>query len=138
MYIDAEARRAELLAHSDREGLCFKSRKDPRITRVGGLLRRFSVDELPQIINVLRGDMAIVGPRPALPQEVAVYPPRAMGRLTVKPGLTGIWQVSGRAEISFDRMIDMDLAYARSPSLLLDIVLIAMTFRAVVSGRGAY
>lgn len=138
MYMDAEARRAGLLAQSDREGICFKARHDPRITRVGRVLRRFSIDELPQILNVLRGDMAIVGPRPALPQEVAAYPARALGRLAVKPGLTGIWQVSGRAEIGFDRMIDMDLAYARSRSLLLDLVLIAMTFRAVVSGRGAY
>lgn len=138
MYPDAEARRAALLAMSDREGICFKSRNDPRITRVGRVLRRFSIDELPQILNILRGDMAIVGPRPALPEEVAAYPARALGRLAVKPGLTGIWQVSGRAEIGFDRMIDMDLAYARSRSMLLDLLLIAMTFRAVVSGRGAY
>jgi lipopolysaccharide/colanic/teichoic acid biosynthesis glycosyltransferase len=138
MYIDAEARRAALIARSDREGICFKARNDPRITRVGRVLRRYSIDELPQILNVLRGDMAIVGPRPALPQEVAVYPARALGRLAVKPGLTGVWQVSGRAEIGFDRMIDMDLAYARSRSVLLDLVLIALTFRAVISGRGAY
>ncbi|MBK5926134.1 UDP-phosphate galactose phosphotransferase [Rhodobaculum claviforme] len=138
MHIDAEARRAALLAQSDREGICFKARHDPRITRVGRILRRFSIDELPQILNILRGEMSIVGPRPALPEEVAAYPARALGRLTVKPGLTGIWQVSGRAEIGFDRMVDMDLAYARSRSFLLDLVLIAMTFRAVVSGRGAY
>lgn len=138
MYLDAEARRAELLALSDREGICFKARNDPRVTRVGRVLRRFSIDELPQILNVLNGQMSIVGPRPALPQEVAAYPARALGRLAVKPGLTGIWQVSGRAEIGFDRMIDMDLAYARSRSVVLDILLIAMTFRAVISGRGAY
>jgi exopolysaccharide biosynthesis WecB/TagA/CpsF family protein len=138
MYLDAEARRAELLSQSDREGICFKSRNDPRITRVGRVIRRFSIDELPQILNVLRGEMSIVGPRPALPEEVAAYPARALGRLAVKPGLTGIWQVSGRAEIGFERMIDMDLAYARSRSLLLDMLLIAMTFRAVISGRGAY
>ena len=138
MYLDAEDRRPALLAQSDRAGICFKARNDPRITRVGRFLRRFSIDELPQILNVLGGEMSIVGPRPALPEEVAAYPARALGRLAVKPGLTGIWQVSGRAEIGFERMIDMDLAYARSRSLLLDIVLIAVTFRAVISGRGAY
>ena len=138
MHVDAEERRAAVLALSDREGICFKSRHDPRITRVGRVLRRFSIDELPQIFNVLRGDMSIVGPRPALPQEVAAYPARALGRLAVKPGLTGIWQVSGRAEIGFDKMIDMDLAYIRSRSLLLNFVLLALTARAVLGGRGAY
>jgi lipopolysaccharide/colanic/teichoic acid biosynthesis glycosyltransferase len=101
-------------------------------------MRRFSIDELPQVFNVLRGEMAIVGPRPALPSEVAAYPSRALGRLKVKPGITGVWQVAGRAEIGFDKMIDMDLAYTRSRSLLLDLMLIALTFRAVLSGRGAY
>ncbi len=138
MYRDAEARRAALLSQSDREGVCFKARNDPRITRVGRFLRRYSIDEMPQILNVLRGEMAIVGPRPALPEEVAAYPERALGRLAVKPGLTGIWQVSGRAEIGFDKMIDMDLAYVNARSILLDIVLVFMTFRAVVGGRGAY
>ncbi len=138
MHIDAEQRRAELLKTSDREGVCFKSKNDPRVTRVGRLLRRYSIDELPQILNVLRGEMSIVGPRPALPEEVAKYPARALGRLSVKPGITGIWQVSGRADVGFDKMIDMDLAYTRSRSVLLDLVLIALTFRAVVSGRGAY
>jgi exopolysaccharide biosynthesis WecB/TagA/CpsF family protein len=138
MHVDAEARRAELLKSSDREGICFKSRNDPRITRVGRFIRRFSIDELPQIVNVLRGEMSIVGPRPALPQEVAAYPARAFGRLAVKPGITGIWQVSGRADIGFEKMIDMDLSYAKSYSPLLDMILIALTFRAVISGRGAY
>ncbi|KAA2314351.1 WecB/TagA/CpsF family glycosyltransferase [Pseudooceanicola sediminis] len=138
MYADAEQRRAALLATSDREGICFKSRNDPRVTRVGRLLRRLSLDELPQLLNILRGDMSIVGPRPALPEEVAAYPDRALGRLAVNPGLTGIWQVSGRAEIGFDRMVDMDLAYADARSTLLDLVIMAMTFRAVVGGRGAY
>jgi lipopolysaccharide/colanic/teichoic acid biosynthesis glycosyltransferase len=89
-------------------------------------------------VNVLRGEMSIVGPRPALPQEVAAYPTRAFGRLAVKPGITGIWQVSGRADIGFEKMIDMDLSYAKSYSPLLDMILIALTFRAVLSGRGAY
>jgi exopolysaccharide biosynthesis WecB/TagA/CpsF family protein len=138
MTQDAEARRTAVLSSSDREGICFKSRTDPRITRVGKFIRRFSIDELPQIYNVLRGEMAIVGPRPALPSEVARYPMRAMGRLAVKPGITGVWQVSGRADIGFDRMIDMDLAYASSRTIFLDLILILMTFRAVVSGRGAH
>lgn len=138
MSTDAEARRADILASSDREGVCFKSRTDPRVTRVGRIIRRFSIDELPQILNVLRGEMAIVGPRPALPCEVKAYPKRAMGRLAVKPGITGVWQVSGRATIGFDQMVEMDLSYASSRTLLLDLVLIFQTFGAVMSGRGAY
>ncbi len=138
MYTDAEARRAALLAESDRAGICFKSRHDPRITRIGRWLRRLSIDELPQIFNVLRGDMSFVGPRPALPEEVAAYPEYALHRLNTRPGITGLWQVAGRAEIGFDRMIEMDLAYVRSRSLMLDLVLMVMTVNAVFSGRGAY
>jgi exopolysaccharide biosynthesis WecB/TagA/CpsF family protein len=138
MAIDAESRRAELINTSDREGVCFKSHCDPRVTQVGRFIRRFSIDELPQILNVLRGEMAVVGPRPALPCEVAAYPKRAMGRLAVKPGITGVWQVSGRATIGFDQMVEMDIAYAVSRNLLFDLVLIVKTFGAVASGRGAY
>jgi exopolysaccharide biosynthesis WecB/TagA/CpsF family protein len=138
MSQDAEACRAALLASSDRDGICFKSKSDPRITKVGKVIRRLSIDELPQILNVLRGDMAIVGPRPALPDEVAAYPARAMGRLSVKQGITGLWQVSGRADIAFDEMIDMDLAYAKTRTIMLDLTLIARTFGAVLSGRGAH
>lgn len=138
MHVDAEARLSAVLDNSDREGVCFKARNDPRITRVGRFIRRSSIDELPQIINVLRGEMSIVGPRPALPREVAQYPARALGRLAAKPGITGIWQVSGRADVSFDNMVEMDLIYARSKTILLDLILILLTFRAVVSGRGAY
>jgi len=93
---------------------------------------------LPQFFNVLRGQMSVVGPRPALPCEVTAYPARAYGRLAVKPGITGVWQVSGRANVSFDQMIDMDLSYARTRTILLDVVVIALTFRAVISGRGAH
>jgi len=138
MYIDAEARRTELLAQSQREGVCFKMKDDPRVTRVGRFIRRYSIDELPQLWNVLRGDMSLVGPRPALPSEVAAYPTGALRRLDAIPGITGIWQVSGRAEISFDRMVAMDIAYLRSKSLSLDLVLLALTARAVFSGKGAY
>ncbi|MEP3440822.1 MAG: WecB/TagA/CpsF family glycosyltransferase [Sulfitobacter sp.] len=138
MVTGAEAMRAGILTQSDREGICFKSKSDPRITRVGRFIRRTSIDELPQIFNVLRGEMSIVGPRPALPSEVALYPKRALGRLSVKPGITGVWQVSGRADVGFDQMVEMDLAYAKSRNLLLDLILIIMTFRAVVTGRGAH
>jgi exopolysaccharide biosynthesis WecB/TagA/CpsF family protein len=138
MYTNAETVRQTLLHHSQRQGICFKSKADPRITRVGKILRRFSLDELPQILNVWKGDMAIVGPRPALPQEVAKFPPKALGRLVAKPGLTGIWQVSGRAEISFDRMINMDLAYSRSRTIMADLAVIGLTFKAILTGRGAY
>ncbi len=138
MTQDAEARRTDLLAHSDREGVCFKAKNDPRITRVGKVLRRCSLDELPQIFNVLKGDMSLVGPRPALPEEVAAYPEQALERLQVRPGITGLWQVSGRAGIGFDRMIELDTAYVRARSPLLNLFLIALTARAVVSGRGAY
>lgn len=138
MVQNAEDLRASLVATSDREGICFKSKSDPRITKVGRFIRRASIDELPQVWNVLRGEMSIVGPRPALPSEVAAYPPRAYGRLSVKPGITGIWQVSGRADIGFEQMVDMDLDYASSRTVLLDLLIIALTFRAVVSGRGAH
>lgn len=130
--------RADLLKGSDRQGICFKSRHDPRVTRVGRLLRRYSLDELPQILNVVAGQMSLVGPRPALPEETRAYPAHALERLSVKPGLTGVWQVSGRADIGFEKMVDMDIAYARSRSVLLDLMLITLTFRAVLNGRGAY
>ena len=138
MYIDAEARRAEVLAQSDREGICFKSKNDPRITPVGRWLRRLPLDELPQVLNVIKGDMSLVGPRPALPSEVAVYPARAMQRLSVLPGITGLWQVSGRAEIGFDEMVEMDIHYARNAGLITDLSIMLRTFGAVFSGRGAY
>jgi len=138
MYRDADARRAALLAQSDRNGLCFKHRNDPRVTPVGRVIRRLSVDELPQLFNVLKGDMSLVGPRPALPSEVAAYPRRALGRLAVLPGITGVWQVSGRADVSFDDMVEMDIAYARSVSLRRDLALLLLTIPAVLFGRGAY
>jgi exopolysaccharide biosynthesis WecB/TagA/CpsF family protein len=138
MYKDAEARRAAILADSDRTGVCFKSKTDPRVTKIGRIIRRYSIDELPQIFNVLKGDMSIVGPRPGLPSEVAEYSNLAQMRLEAKPGLTGLWQVSGRADIGFDQMIAMDLAYIRSRSLLLDAMIIGLTVRIVLSGRGAY
>jgi lipopolysaccharide/colanic/teichoic acid biosynthesis glycosyltransferase len=138
MYADAEMRRAALLADSDREGVCFKMKDDPRVTPLGRFLRRSSLDELPQLFNVLWGDMSLVGPRPALPQEVARYPEHAMGRLSVLPGITGVWQVSGRAEVSFEDMVAMDLAYARGHSVAGDLAILWRTLGVVLTGRGAY
>jgi exopolysaccharide biosynthesis WecB/TagA/CpsF family protein len=138
MYRDAELRRSALLEKSDRAGICFKAKNDPRVTRVGRFLRRFSLDELPQLFNVWRGEMAIVGPRPGLPQEVAAYPEAARRRLEAKPGITGLWQIGGRAEIGFGKMVEMDTAYVQGRSLVLDLAIIGLTFRAVLSGRGAY
>ena len=138
MHVDAEARRAALLSQSERDSVCFKMKKDPRLTSVGGFIRRYSLDELPQLLNVLRGDMSLVGPRPALPEEVAAYPTHALRRLQAVPGITGIWQVSGRAEVPFGRMVAMDVAYIRSKSVAFDLLLLGRTARAVIAGRGAY
>lgn len=138
MYVDAEARRAEVVGSSDRAGLCFKSKDDPRITPFGKILRRSSLDELPQLINVLIGQMSLVGPRPALPQEVAEYPAAAMERLRVLPGITGAWQVAGRADLGFDEMVALDVSYVRHANLSVDLRILAQTFGAVTSGRGAY
>ncbi|SDJ78946.1 exopolysaccharide biosynthesis polyprenyl glycosylphosphotransferase [Aliiruegeria lutimaris] len=138
MYVDAEARLAALQGASERDGVCFKMRDDPRVTAVGRLLRRSSLDELPQLFNVLLGDMSLVGPRPALPREVAQYSANDRNRLAALPGITGLWQVSGRADISFEEMIRLDLAYIRDCSLLTDLRLLLATVSAVVTARGAY
>lgn len=138
MYIDAEARRAEVVALSDREGICVKLRRDPRVTPVGRVLRRWSLDELPQLFNVLAGDMSLVGPRPALLEEVAAYPERAHLRHRVLPGITGFWQVAGRADIGFDEMIELDLAYVREASVRTDLSVLVRTVGAVLTGKGAY
>jgi lipopolysaccharide/colanic/teichoic acid biosynthesis glycosyltransferase len=138
MFIDAEARREGLRVQSDRQGICFKIKDDPRVTPIGRILRRLSLDELPQLLNVLRGEMSLVGPRPALPEEVAAYPSYAHERLDVLPGLTGSWQVSGRADLNFAQMIELDIAYARRGGLITDLHILYRTFGAVLSGRGAY
>ncbi|MFN2557371.1 MAG: sugar transferase [Nitriliruptorales bacterium] len=138
MYRDAEARRAELADLNECTGPIFKVRNDPRITPVGRVLRKLSLDEMPQLLNVLRGDMSLVGPRPPLPDEYAVYGPRERGRLAVKPGLTCTWQVSGRSDLDFDTWMEMDLSYIRDWSLWLDVKLLLLTIPAVLSGRGAY
>ena len=138
MYIDAEARRRTLLDQSDRSGASFKMRKDPRITSTGSLIRRFSIDELPQLLNVLGGSMSLVGPRPALPSEVVTYEGAHWERLMGKPGITCTWQVRGRADIPFQRQAIMDRAYLKKCNLWVDIKLLLSTPRAVLSGRGAY
>lgn len=137
MVSDAEQRRASLEPHNPIAGPAFKLPRDPRVTRIGAVLRRWSVDELPQLLNVLRGEMSLVGPRPPLPDEVARYEPWQRRRLSVRPGLTGLWQVSGRADLPFDQWIQLDLQYVDSWSLWLDARLLARTVPAVVRGTGA-
>uniref|UniRef100_A0AAU2JVI4 Sugar transferase n=1 Tax=Streptomyces sp. NBC_00049 TaxID=2903617 RepID=A0AAU2JVI4_9ACTN len=138
MVVDADARKAELSGANENDGLMFKIRRDPRVTRVGRLLRRTSLDELPQLINVLTGDMSLVGPRPPLPEEVAKYDEVELRRLTVRPGMTGLWQISGRSDLSWDETIMLDLQYVDNWSFTSDVDVMGRTLRAVVDGRGAY
>ncbi len=137
MVIDAEAQRAKLAHLNEMDGPVFKIKKDPRITRVGRLLRSTSIDELPQLFNVLFGDMSLVGPRPPLPSEVLQYEAWQRRRLSVKPGLTGLWQVSGRNHLDFDQWMALDLKYIDTWSLWLDLKIIALTIPAVLRGSGA-
>ncbi|MDP9496839.1 MAG: sugar transferase, partial [Actinomycetota bacterium] len=139
MYVDAEERLAGLRDLNEaRDGLLFKIRDDPRVTPVGRWLRRFSLDEVPQLLNVVRGDMSLVGPRPPLPREVEQYGADVRRRLLVKPGLTGLWQVSGRSDLSWDESVRLDLHYVENWSLALDVMIIWKTVFAVLQRRGAY
>jgi lipopolysaccharide/colanic/teichoic acid biosynthesis glycosyltransferase len=138
MFLDAEARLGSVLAGNERSGPVFKMRQDPRVTRMGRPLRRCSLDEVPQLLNVLRGEMSLVGPRPALPREVALYTPEQRLRLSVTPGLTGLWQVSGRASLSFEESVALDLEYVSRQSVGLNMVLLLRTIPAVLTGDGAY
>ena len=138
MRTDAEALRVELEAANECDGVIFKIRRDPRITRLGAVLRRYSLDELPQLINIARGEMSLVGPRPALPSEVAQYAPDQYRRLAVKPGLTGLWQVSGRADLSWEEAVRLDLLYVDNWSLGLDAAILGRTVGAVLRHKGAY
>ncbi len=138
MVSDAEAKRHLLEMHNERSGPVFKMRNDPRITRVGRVLRKFSLDELPQLLNVLKGEMSLVGPRPALPRETDKYTPRQRQRLIGLPGVTGLWQVSGRASLSFERSIELDLYYIEHQSLGLYFRILLMTIPAVLRAEGAY
>jgi len=138
MHCDAEARLAELVASNEASGPLFKIKDDPRVTSVGRWLRKFSLDEFPQLINVLRGEMSLVGPRPPLPHEVERYTVKDWRRLEVVPGMTGLWQVSGRSKLTFDEMVSLDLFYIENWSVTLDLTLLVRTIPAVVFARGAY
>lgn len=138
MHADAEALKASMAHLNTHSGPIFKAKDDPRITRVGRFLRKYSLDELPQLIHVLSGEMAMVGPRPHLPSEVAYYGEADRARLSVKPGLTCYWQVRGRSDLSFEEWIALDLEYVRDMGMMVDLKLMAATPRAVLGGKGAY
>jgi lipopolysaccharide/colanic/teichoic acid biosynthesis glycosyltransferase len=139
MRADAEMLRDELEDHNHHDAKhIFKIKRDPRITRIGGFLRRTSIDEVPNLLNVLRGEMSLIGPRPPLPREVAHYDDRHMQRLAATPGLTGLWQIRGRSEIPFEKMVDMDLEYIERWSLWVDLEIMLKTPLAVLCGRGAW
>ena len=137
MYDGADAMKSELIEQNESDGPLFKMRDDPRVTRVGRLLRKFSIDELPQFWNVIRGDMSVVGPRPALPSEVAQWEDDVHERLRVLPGMTGIWQVSGRSETTFDEYKRLDSYYVDNWSLAHDVSIVAKTITVVFGRRGA-
>ena len=138
MIVDAEKQRAQLLDSNNLDGVLFKLRKDPRVTAVGAHLRRWSIDELPQLFNVVLGHMSLVGPRPALPDEAAKYAEHVRRRLVVKPGLTGLWQVNGRSDLSWDESVRLDLRYVENWSLALDVQILWKTISVLVRGSGAY
>lgn len=138
MVLDAEGMRDKVLALNVMGGVTFKAVADPRVTRVGGFLRRLSLDEAPQFWNVLRGDMALVGPRPPLPSEFAQYDARERARLMVKPGITGAWQVGGRNTLQHSEMVGLDLDYIANRSLAVDLAIVLRTVPAMLRGRGAY
>jgi lipopolysaccharide/colanic/teichoic acid biosynthesis glycosyltransferase len=138
MVPDAEARKAAFMALNEMpDGILFKIRKDPRVTRVGRVCRKLSLDELPQFVNVLRGEMSLVGPRPPVPSEVALYDPADRRRLAAVPGITGLWQISGRSNIDFRGQVQLDIRYIERQTLGLDLEILARTIPAVLSGKGA-
>ena len=139
MYVDAEARKRALMEQNEsKDGVIFKMKNDPRITPFGRIIRKTSMDELPQLLNVLLGDMSLVGPRPPLPSEVQQYSLEDRKRLNVKPGITCIWQVSGRSDIPFKKQVELDKEYIQSQSLWNDLLVLLRTIPAILSGRGAY
>jgi len=138
MVPNAHQMLAPLAEKSHGNELLFKMRDDPRVTKVGKVLRRYSIDELPQLLDVLRGDMSLVGPRPPLPTEVAQYGEDVHRRLLVKPGMTGLWQVSGRSDLSWEDSVRLDLYYVENWSLTQDLMILWRTARAVLHGGGAY
>jgi exopolysaccharide biosynthesis polyprenyl glycosylphosphotransferase len=138
MVVDAEKRKADLLADNEGAGPLFKMRNDPRITRIGVTLRKYSLDELPQLFNVLAGTMSLVGPRPPLPEEVATYSRDAERKLMVKPGLTGLWQVSGRSDLSWEESVRLDMRYVENWTLAMDALIVWKTIGTLTRGHGAY
>lgn len=138
MYTDAEKRKAELMAKNEADGPVFKMKHDPRITKVGRVLRKLSIDELPQLFNVLKGEMSLVGPRPAIPSEVDRYTFEQIGRLHAIPGITGLQQVSGRSNLDFKRWVELDLQYIAEQSIWKDLEILVKTIPAVLFSRGAY
>jgi len=139
MSDNAEGLRPQLEDNNEiNNGVLFKIKKDPRITRIGAIIRKTSIDELPQLINVLRGDMSLVGPRPPLPSEVSLYSRSERVRLSVMPGITCLWQIAGRSDIPFEQQVELDQLYISKRSLLTDIKLLLATIPAVLTARGAY
>lgn len=140
MVVNADKIKAQISASNQHgsDAITFKMKRDPRVTWIGAIMRRLSLDELPQLVNILRGEMSIVGPRPAIEAEVARYNPRQLQRLEAMPGLTCIWQVSGRADIPFERQAEMDIEYIEKRNILFDLWLMVRTVPAVLSARGAY
>lgn len=138
MYVDAEARKAELMHLNEADAIVFKMTRDPRVTRVGRIIRKLSIDEIPQILNVIKGDMSWVGPRPPIPYEVDHYTYDYNRRLLTIPGITGLQQVSGRSTISFNRWVELDLQYIQEQSFTKDIEILIKTIPAVLTGKGAY
>lgn len=138
MCIDAEERFSDLIELNEVEGAMFKMKDDPRVTKIGKKIRKTSIDELPQLLNVLKGDMSLVGPRPPLQREVVEYSQRDLQRLSVKPGCTGLWQVRGRNDVQFDDMVDFDLEYIKNQSIWNDLKIIFQTVKVMICPNGAY
>ncbi len=138
MYVDAEERLANLLKYNEVSGAMFKMKEDPRVTKIGACIRKCSIDELPQLFNVLMGDMSLVGPRPALIREVEEYTNYDKQRLLVTPGISGLWQVSGRSRLTFAQMVELDLEYVTTRSYWMDIKILFKTVKVVCKGDGAY
>ncbi len=138
MYQDADRRLQEVLAQNEKSGPIFKMKNDPRVTPVGRFLRKYSLDELPQLFNVLKGDMSLVGPRPPLPREVEQYDDRALQRLSVLPGITCLWQICGRSDTSFEEWLELDTLYVENMSFWLDLKILMKTPLSVIRGEGAY
>ena len=138
MVNDAEAKLDELLSRNEINGAMFKMKDDPRVTKVGKWIRKVSIDEFPQFVNVLRGEMSLVGPRPPLPREVISYTPYELNRLAIKPGCTGLWQVSGRNSLHFQQMVELDLEYIRRRSMRLDLRILWRTFILLLLAKNGY